>query len=131
MTQPTPESRMSDAEPIRGRFVIQLSDDEHAALKAAAALIPVSMHDFVHAALTDFLGRAGTLAFSETAFHQGYLAATAHLSAEREELREVLQAFIYETTHLSAQEDDGSHRCKISVDTLRRARKLAGDKSDD
>lgn len=59
------------------------------------------------------------------------LAATAHLSAEREELREVLQAFIYETTHLSAQEDDGSHRCKISVDTLRRARKLAGDKSDD
>ena len=35
---------------------------------------------------------------------------------------EALRLYIYETTHLSAEEDDGSHWCKISKDCLTRAR---------
>jgi hypothetical protein len=42
---------------------------------------------------------------------------------EREaRLREALQTMIYETTHLSPEEDDGSHWCKISRDALSAAR---------
>ena len=37
-------------------------------------------------------------------------------------LREALEDFIYQTTHLSAREDDGSHWCKIPADTLAKAR---------
>ena len=35
---------------------------------------------------------------------------------------EALTIYIYETTHLSFEEDDGSHWCKISKDCLTHAR---------
>jgi len=37
-------------------------------------------------------------------------------------LVDALQEFIYETTHLSPIEDDGSHWCKISADCLEKGR---------
>lgn len=37
-------------------------------------------------------------------------------------LREALREMVYETTHLSQREDDGSHICKISGKTLAMAR---------
>jgi hypothetical protein len=40
------------------------------------------------------------------------------LYAETERLRAALTNFIYETTHLSPQRDDGSHDCRISAATL-------------
>jgi hypothetical protein len=39
-----------------------------------------------------------------------------------EQLREALRKMIYETTHLSACEEDGSHWCRITKDTLAEAR---------
>lgn len=38
-------------------------------------------------------------------------------------LRRALAQFVYETTHLSPMEDDGSHWCKISAECLEQARK--------
>ncbi len=35
-----------------------------------------------------------------------------------EQVREALAGFVYETTHLSPLEDDGSHKCKISAKCL-------------
>ena len=37
-------------------------------------------------------------------------------------LIDALREFIYETTHLSPIEDDGSHWCKISADCLEKGR---------
>ena len=37
-------------------------------------------------------------------------------------LREALEQFIYEATHLSALEDDGGHKCKISAECLEKGR---------
>ena len=39
-----------------------------------------------------------------------------------EALRAALQRMVYETTHLSPMEDDGSHWCKISAEALAQAR---------
>ncbi len=47
---------------------------------------------------------------------------------EIEKLRAALRELIYETTHLSPQEDDGSHRCTITGETLRKARMALGEK---
>ena len=47
---------------------------------------------------------------------------------EIEKLRTALRELIYETTHLSPQEDDGSHRCTITGETLRKARAALGEK---
>ena len=41
---------------------------------------------------------------------------------EIERLREALIEYVYETTHLSPQEEDGSHWCKISANCLSKAR---------
>lgn len=50
--------------------------------------------------------------------------------AENEGLREALRCMVYETTHLSPEEDDGSHWAKISKETLSEARAaLGGDPS--
>lgn len=38
------------------------------------------------------------------------------------DLLEALEAFIYETTHLSPERDDGSHDCRISRATLKQGR---------
>lgn len=38
--------------------------------------------------------------------------------------REALEALVYEITHLSPMEDDGSHRCKISAAALAQARSV-------
>jgi predicted nucleic acid-binding Zn-ribbon protein len=50
------------------------------------------------------------------------------LKAENARLRAALRELIYETTHLSPQEDDGSHRCTITGETLRKARAALGEK---
>ena len=42
--------------------------------------------------------------------------------AEIERLRAVLTVMVYETTHLSAEEADGSHWCRISKEALTQAR---------
>jgi hypothetical protein len=39
-----------------------------------------------------------------------------------EALEKAIRKIIYETTHLSALEDDGSHNCRISKDALDQAR---------
>jgi len=41
---------------------------------------------------------------------------------EIERLRTALREMIYETTHLSPENDDGSHDCRIRATTLRQAR---------
>jgi hypothetical protein len=41
---------------------------------------------------------------------------------EIQRLRAALTEYVYETTHLSPQNDDGSHWCKISKDMLANAR---------
>lgn len=43
------------------------------------------------------------------------------------ELRAALSELVYEVTHLSPQEDDGSHRCRISKETLLKARLALGE----
>jgi hypothetical protein len=40
----------------------------------------------------------------------------------RAELVATLKEFIYETTHMSPVEDNGSHKCSISKETLQRGR---------
>lgn len=44
------------------------------------------------------------------------------LSEDNERLRQALRLLIYEITHLSPMEDDGSHRCKVSAVALKEAR---------
>ncbi len=41
---------------------------------------------------------------------------------EIERLKEALRTMVYETTHLSPMETDGSHWCKISAEALAQAR---------
>lgn len=38
------------------------------------------------------------------------------------QLKVALERMLYEATHLSAEEEDGSHKCKISKSTLTLAR---------
>lgn len=49
-------------------------------------------------------------------------ATIATLTRRLGELEIALAEMIYETTHLSPREDDGSHVCKISQGALQRAR---------
>jgi hypothetical protein len=49
-------------------------------------------------------------------------AELAEARAEVARLREALRSFVYETTHLSPLEDDGSHWCRISAETLSKGR---------
>jgi uncharacterized membrane protein len=44
------------------------------------------------------------------------------LRAEVARLRVALRTMVYETTHLSPEEDDGSHWCSITADALQAAR---------
>lgn len=72
------------------------------------------------------------LRHNDTAKHLCGLAAdeierlSALLSSPRVEdvrrMREALKEMVYETTHLSSSEEDGSHICKISAQTLSQAR---------
>jgi len=49
--------------------------------------------------------------------------------AEVARLRSALQSMVYETTHLSPLQDDGSHWCKISHGALAEARAALSDVS--
>lgn len=40
-----------------------------------------------------------------------------------EEMAGALQEMVYETTHLSPRNDDGSHVCRITAEALARARR--------
>ena len=51
------------------------------------------------------------------------------LRAEVARLRSALQSMVYETTHLSPLQDDGSHWCKISHVALAEARAALSDVS--
>lgn len=46
----------------------------------------------------------------------------ARVKAQLEVAREALRVMVYETTHLSLLEDDGSHKCRISKKALEQAR---------
>lgn len=46
------------------------------------------------------------------------------LKNENKKLRQALAEYVYETTHLSPEEEDGSHWCRINSSTLQSARKL-------
>lgn len=52
----------------------------------------------------------------------GRIEAAPNEAAIRAELVAALRVMVYETTHLSRREDDGSHWCKISSDALHKAR---------
>ena len=54
--------------------------------------------------------------------HNWHEAACSEAINEIKQLREALGQMIYETTHLSPVENDGSHWCKISKETLAIAR---------
>lgn len=49
-------------------------------------------------------------------------ALTNEAAREIERLRTALRSIVYETTYLSPAEDDGSHWCRISRETLAAAR---------
>jgi len=49
-------------------------------------------------------------------------AAVRALLADLDRMREALAEYVYETTHLSPMEVDGSHWCRIPAETLARAR---------
>jgi hypothetical protein len=49
--------------------------------------------------------------------------ANAHLIAAAPDLYDALSELVYEATHLSPLEDDGSHVCRISKEALAKARK--------
>jgi phage terminase Nu1 subunit (DNA packaging protein) len=51
-----------------------------------------------------------------------HAAQIATLTAERDAARKALKGMVYEVTHLSAENDDGSHNCRISRDALTNAR---------
>ena len=53
---------------------------------------------------------------------RGIACADAHLIAAAPELFEALAELIYEATHLSPREDDGSHKCRITAPVLAKAR---------
>lgn len=74
-----------------------------------------------------FAGRAALDAIRPTIAALQARAEAAE--AENARLREALERLIYETTHLSPENNDGSHWCKISKETLERARAALGDKS--
>jgi hypothetical protein len=53
-------------------------------------------------------------------------AVILYLEREVERLQAALKQLVYEVTHLSPEEDDGSHWCKISRKALADARKALG-----
>ena len=53
------------------------------------------------------------------------------LTAENERLRALLREAVYEATHLSPQEPDGSHWAKMSAAWLAQARAELTETSDD
>ena len=70
--------------------------------------------------------------------HNEQAATIARLWAKREalqkrvvELEGALSEMVYDATHLSPQEDDGSHWCKISKGTLEKARAALEGKKDE
>lgn len=50
------------------------------------------------------------------------VAEIARLRAEVERLREIIKEAVYEVTHLSPEELDGSHWARISAEWLQKAR---------
>jgi hypothetical protein len=64
----------------------------------------------------------------EAALRIGFAEGQDQAKEEIEHLRAALRELIYEITHLSPQEDDGSHRCTITGETLRKARMALGEK---
>ena len=63
----------------------------------------------------------------EAALRIGFAEGQDQAKEEIEKLRAALRELIYEITHLSPQEDDGSHRCTITGETLRKARMALGE----
>jgi len=65
-----------------------------------------------------------TLEFMTRGGNNKYVRADRieELEAKLEKAVEALEFYTYETTHLSAEEDDGSHWCKISKGCLAQAR---------
>ena len=51
--------------------------------------------------------------------------------AEIERLKAALRHLVYEITHLSPEEDDGSHRCRISKSALQSARAALNEGAND
>lgn len=62
--------------------------------------------------------------------YRQHLDRIEQLTAEVERLREALRVMIYETTHLSPMEPDGSHWCRITADALNTARAALGESHD-
>jgi hypothetical protein len=77
---------------------------------------------------TDYreLARKARLAYPSRTDHfdlfQQLADAIDAQAREIQRLRAALKEYVYETTHLSPQNDDGSHWCKISKDVLANAR---------
>lgn len=68
-------------------------------------------------------------AASAAAQHEAAEMRVEELEDEVSWLRKALARMVYETTRLSALEDDGSHRCVISSDALAEAREVLADTS--
>ena len=80
-------------------------------------------------------GKSSAITDWKAGFADGYAAGTRDTlnssvsKAEREMLRKALREMVYETTHLSPVQDDGSHWAKISGSALAQARAaLSGSK---
>jgi len=76
-------------------------------------------------------GKAGYQSYSAfvavTPTHLEAANEIERLQAENARLQESLGQLIYEVTHLSPQEDDGSHWCRITGQTLKKARAALGE----
>lgn len=74
---------------------------------------------------------ADCLAHSDAGAPQMYVSADVMdaLLSHIRELEGALREMVYETTHLSPQEDDGSHWAKISKAALLKARQALKDTS--
>lgn len=58
------------------------------------------------------------------------LSLADEIDDETERLRDAPRQMVYETTHLSPQDDDGSHWCRISKGALAQARAALGPQAD-
>jgi hypothetical protein len=76
--------------------------------------------------LADWVEEEGGLSFKAAAL-RSLAAERDALREENARLREALSGLIYEVTHLSPQEDDGSHWCRITGQTLKKARAALGE----
>lgn len=73
----------------------------------------------------DLVGRLEAWADNDAKYgHHGRAADWLAAKARIEALEAALRTMIYETTHLSPCEPDGSHWCKISADALAASRQL-------